>query len=136
MVWTVPTGWQTSPNPNAMRIATYRPSPDTELSVARAGGSTEANIHRWIGQFDDAGKDVRTEKTVRGLSVHIVEVSGTYLGSGMPGAAADSRAGWTLVGAVVDTPGSRYFFKLLGPGDQVGAVRPSFDALLASIAPR
>lgn len=135
--WTVPPAWQTAPNPNAVRIATYHPSASTEVSVSRAGGTTEANIQRWIGQFDDAGKDTRTEKTVRGMKVEVVEVGGTYLGSGMMvGPAAEKHPGWTLVGAVVETPGSHYFFKLLGPTDQVRAARASFDALVASIAPR
>lgn len=137
VTWTVPSGWQTSPNPNAVRIATYHPSATTEVSVSRAGGTTEANIQRWIGQFDDAGKDTRTEKTVRGMKVDIVEVKGTYLGSGMmAGPAAETHAGWSLVGAVVETPGSHYFFKLLGPADEVLAARASFDALVASITPR
>jgi hypothetical protein len=137
ITWTVPSGWQTAPSPNAMRIATYHPSPSTELSVSRAGGATEANIQRWIGQFDDAGKDTRDERTVRGMKVVVVEVAGTYLGGGMmPGPAAEKHTRWSLVGAVVETPGSHYFFKLLGPTDQVQAARPSFDTLLASIAPR
>jgi hypothetical protein len=137
ITWKVPESWQTAPNPNPMRVATYRPSPQTEVSVARAGGSTEANIERWIGQFDDASHEVRTEKTVRGLAVRIVEVSGTYAGGGMAPGTSESHPGWTLVGAVVETPDSpHYFFKLLGPTEQVRAARASLDALLASIAPR
>ena len=136
ITWKVPPTWQTGTNPNAMRIATYHPSPDTDVSVSRAGGSSDANIERWIGQFDDAGQDKRTEKTVRGLDVKLVEVSGTYVGGGMmPAAAAEPHGGWMLVGAVVETAGSHYFFKLLGPAAQVRAARPSFDSLIASLAP-
>jgi hypothetical protein len=136
VTWRVPERWQTAPNPNAMRIATYHPSADTEVTVSRAGGATEANLQRWIGQFDETGADTRTEKTVRGLAVKIVEVSGTYLGGGMmPGPSRESHRGWTLVGAVVETPGTHYFFKLLGPAAEVRTARASFDALLASIGP-
>jgi hypothetical protein len=137
ITWKVPEGWKEAPNPSAMRIATYHPSPGTEVIVARAGGSTEANIHRWIGQFDDAGKDTSSEKSVHGLGVKIVEVSGTYTGGGgMPGAPSEPKRGWTLVGAVVETPGAHYFFKMLGPTEQVHAARASFDALIGSITPR
>jgi hypothetical protein len=141
LIWETPHGWQAVPNPNAMRIATYRPLADSsdapEISVARAGGTTEANIQRWLAQFDDTGADKRTETKVHGLDVTVVEVSGTYMGgSMMSGAQASSHAGWTLVGAVVPTAGSTYFFKLLGPTAKVRAARASFDALVGSISPR
>jgi hypothetical protein len=134
--WTAPPGWTPAPNPNAMRIATYHPSADTDVSVARAGGATDANIQRWVGQFDDAGPDKHTERTVRGLVVKMVEVSGTYSGAGMmTNAPSEPHPGWALVGAVVETPGVHYFFKMVGPIDQVRAARASFDVMIASISP-
>jgi hypothetical protein len=137
ITWDVPTGWKTLPNPNAMRIATYRPaSGDSELIAARAGGSTDANIQRWIGQFDEPAQSQRSRRTVHGFRVEVVEIRGTYAGSGMmPGAPSEPHPGWTLLGAVVETPGSHYFFKLIGPSDQVQATHASFDALIASIRP-
>jgi hypothetical protein len=138
--WAVPRGWQTMPNPNAMRIATYRPSGEpgdaAEISVARAGGTTEANIQRWLDQFDGRGAERRTETKVHGLDVTIVEVSGTYMGGSMMPGAQTAHPGWTLVSAIVATPGSPYFFKLLGPSAKVAAARASFDVLVASLAPR
>jgi hypothetical protein len=139
--WKAPESWQTAPNPNAMRIATYRvpaapgDSEGAEATVARAGGTPEANIARWIGQFSDAGRDKRTETVVRGLKVHVVEVSGTYLSGGMMGGAASPHPDWTLVGAVIDAPGSPYFFKLTGPKATVARSRASFDAWTASVTP-
>src|ERR1700733_13505565 len=140
--WTVPESWQSVASPSSMRIATYRirPAPgDTdgaEVSVARAGGSKEANIQRWIGQFDDAGKDTREEKTVRGLKVTIVTVSGTYQGGGMmAGAATPAHAKWALLAAIVETPGMPYFFKLTGPLATAKAARSAFDTMIASITP-
>jgi hypothetical protein len=135
--WTAPSGWVAAANPSAMRIATYHPSADTDVSVARAGGSTDANIQRWVGQFDDAGADKHTERTVHGLAMKMVEVTGTYAGGGMMATTpAEPHRGWALVGVVVETPGTHYFFKMVGPVDQVRAARPSFDAMIASIAPR
>jgi hypothetical protein len=136
ITWKVPPGWVAAANPNAMRLATYHPSPEVDVSVARAGGTTDANIQRWVGQFDDAGADLHTERTVHGLSVKMVEVSGTYTGAGMmTGAAAEPHRNWTLVGVVVETPGAHYFFKMVGPVDRVHAARASFDAMVASVAP-
>lgn len=135
VAWKAPAGFREAPSPSSFRLATYRVSlagrDDAELSVSRAGGSTEANIERWIGQFDDAGKDERSQKTVRGMKVTIVEVSGTYLGGGMrPDEAAQKRAGWSLLGAIVEGEGTPYFFKLVGPRETVRSARAAFLAML------
>ncbi len=136
IAWTVPKGWHTASNPNAMRIATYRPAENCELSVVRAGGTTDANIQRWIGQFDEPAHSQRTRKLVQGLRVEVVDIGGTYAGGGMmPGSPAEPHAGWKLLGAVVETPGSHYFFKLVGPSAEVTAAHASFDALIASVRP-
>ena len=109
IVWKVPAKWTVVPNPNTMRLATYHVpaaagAPDeAELSVTRAGGSTEANVQRWIGQFADAGPDKRTEKKVHGLKIAMVEVSGTFQAGGMTPEAKGPRPGWSLRGAVVET---------------------------------
>jgi hypothetical protein len=137
IAWTVPSGWQNAPNASAMRLATYHPSPAVDVSVSRAGGATDANIQRWLHQFDGAAVPKRTDTTVKGIDVHEVEVSGTYLGGGMmTGTASEPHPGWSLVGAVVETKGSHYFFKMVGPADQVGSAKAGFDALVHSITPK
>jgi hypothetical protein len=144
LTWKTPSGWQTAANPSAMRLATYRiphvagDSDDAEVSVIRAGGSTEANIQRWLGQFEEAGQDKRTTKTVQGFKVTIVEVSGTFMGGGPMmgggGAAPSAHKGWTLLAAIVETAESPYFFKMTGPSATVKAAHPGFDALIDSVA--
>ena len=125
-----------------MRLATYRipraagDTEDTDLSVVRAGGTPEANIERWVGQFDNAGKDVRTVKLVHGLKVTIVEVKGAFLGGGMTADnTPSSHPGWALLGAIVEARDMPYFFKMTGPAKSVAAARPAFDALIASATP-
>jgi hypothetical protein len=141
ITWKAPAKWTAAPNTNSMRLATYRVPPasgaeEAELTVVHAGGSTEANFQRWVGQFEDASPAARTQKTVHDQVVSIIEVSGTFRGGGMsaPGTAA-SHPGWTLLGAVVETDQGPYFFKLTGPSATVRAAHPDFDALVASIAP-
>jgi hypothetical protein len=111
---------------------------ETEISVARAGGSADANIARWAGQFEGGPAPKRTDEKIHGLDVTVVEMSGTYSGGAMmPGVAATPHAGWTLVGAIARPQGgATYFFKLLGPTAKVHEVRPSFDTFLASLTPR
>jgi hypothetical protein len=140
--WVAPPTWKMLPNPSTMRLATYRipraagDTQDTDLSVVQAGGTTDANIDRWLGQFDQAGKDTRTVRVVHGMKVTIVEVQGNYLGGGMT---ADnkpaSNPGWALLAAIVETPGIPTFFKMVGPAKSVAAARPAFGALLASVTP-
>jgi hypothetical protein len=136
IAWTVPAGWQTAANPSAMRLATYHPSPSVDVSVSRAGGASDANIQRWVHQFDGSSAPKRTDTTVKGLDVHEVEVSGAYLGGGMmTGTASESHPGWTLVGAIVETRGPHYFFKMIGPAADVTAAKKAFEAMLQGITP-
>jgi hypothetical protein len=125
-----------------MRIATYRvpKAPEDaeggEATVSRVGGTPEANIARWIGQFQSHGPEKRTESVVRGLQVHVVEVEGTFLsGSMMAGSAGTPKPGWMLLGAVIEAAGTPYFFKVTGPKATISAARTSFDAWIASITP-
>ncbi|MEO7110486.1 MAG: hypothetical protein ABI183_08625 [Polyangiaceae bacterium] len=138
--WTVPINWKTVDNPSTMRLATYevpRASGDVDradLSVVRAGGTAEANAQRWVGQFDEAGRDTRSIETIRGVKVTIAEVSGTYLGGGaMGGSNASPKIKWALLGAIVEGRGLPYFFKLVGPIASVRAARPAFDAMIATL---
>jgi hypothetical protein len=137
--WTAPARWQVMPNPSNMRLATYRvprapgDAADGDLSVTRAGGSAEANIERWIGQFDESARQTarRTTRKVGSLDVSIVEIQGTYT-AGM-GAGGSAQTGWALLGAIVLTPGTPHFFKLTGPAKSVLAARTEFDALIGSL---
>jgi hypothetical protein len=136
LAWKMPAAWQEVPNPNAMRLATYRAPGGVEIAVSRAGGATDANIERWVSQFDDVGHDGRAEKTVRGLHVVTVDVTGTYVGGGMAmGAPAQPRPDWALVGCIVESRSPSYFFKMTGPAAAVRAARPAFDRFIDGITP-
>jgi hypothetical protein len=149
IVWIDPPGWQKLPPSSSMRKATYKvpaaakDSEDGELAIfyfgAGQGGSTEANIQRWISQFPDAKPSdaKRSQRTVGGMSQTIVEVEGTY-SSGMPGgppSAATPKGQYRLIGAVVETPAGPYFFKMTGPKKTVEAARGAFFTMLDSVKP-
>jgi hypothetical protein len=140
LVWKVPAKWTVAPNASTMRLATYRVPPAgaseaAELTVVRAGGSTDANLQRWVEQFTDAEPARRTKQTVRGFAVSLLEVSGTFTAGAMGQTPAGPRRDWMLLGAVVETPEGAYFFKLTGPRASVRAARSDFDALVKSLAP-
>lgn len=142
LMWTAPASWIVIPNASPMRIVTYRVSEQAdaaEVSVTRAGGSPDANIQRWMSQFDGAREGRRASTRVRGIDVTLIEISGVYRGGamGMSGSASEPHPGWALVAAIAQPPvGRPYFFKLLGPSASVGNARESFDALVASLGPR
>jgi hypothetical protein len=145
VTWTDPVGWHRLAPSNSMRKATYKipaeakDPEDAEMAVfyfgRDEGGSTEANIQRWIAQFPDTKPDAvkRTERSANGMKQTLVEVEGTYSGSGMPGTPAAPKSNYRLLGAVVETPLGSYFFKLTGPKKTVEAARGACLTLLDSV---
>lgn len=148
--YTVPAAWTRVPAPSDMRAAQYRipktgaDAEDGELVLfffgKGQGGGAEQNLDRWYGQFkqDDGrpSKDaaVVTTRTVNGLKVTSVDLSGTYrpapMGGGGP---TKEKPGYRMLAAVVEGPGGPWFFRVTGPSATVVAAKPGFDALLASV---
>jgi hypothetical protein len=144
--WTAPAGWKGEAE-RPMRLATYTLAPNAECAVyffgAGQGGSVEANMDRWIGQFVQAdGKPsksaaIMAKRTIHGWPVTTVDVSGAYTGMGGPMAKSDAPAmpGYRLLAAIVEGPQGSVFFKCTGPAKTIAANRPAFDKMLASIGP-
>lgn len=142
LAWKAPEKWQLVPNPSTMRLATYRiphapgDAEDPEATITQAGGTVEANTQRWIGQFGPEGAKTakRSNRTVHGLEVAIVEVEGKFAN----GMGKDSReeADWAMLGAIVQTAGMPHFIKLTGPVKSVKAARADFDSLVGSVSPK
>ncbi|HEY1957259.1 MAG TPA: hypothetical protein VGH28_16685 [Polyangiaceae bacterium] len=133
LTWKAPAKWTKVPNPNAMRLATYKISDDTELVVTRAGGDLQSNIERWKGQFEGEAVVQQSQKKVHDLRVTIVKIEGTY-GGGMDPSAAPHE-GWTMLAAIVETPEQPYFFKIVGPSATVTAAEKPFDEMIEALAP-
>jgi hypothetical protein len=153
--WTAPEGLVEKKMRSPMRKATYAvpraegDPEDGDLSVSTAGGTVSMNVDRWVKQFtsDVAGEPVaskRSERTVNGLTVTIVELAGTYhpmaMGPQKPGEGGAEKRGSMLLGAVVSPPpgrrGELWFFKLTGPKKTVEGARARFDALVDSVKVR
>lgn len=131
----------------SMRAAEYglEGEPQAELGVfyfgADQGGSVDANITRWLGQFtqadgsDTKAKAVREQATFGGVPVTTIEVTGAFSGGmAMPGAPAPGAiADAMLLGAIANGPQGPVFFKLTGPRPAVERARDAFRALLESL---
>lgn len=143
--WTMPPRWKTGPE-KPMRAATYLVPPaagdseGAECAVfVNIGGGVNANIKRWIGQFDQPdgssseAKAKQNKETINGLSVTTVDLTGTFAGGGMAmGQPAAKKENYRLLGAIVETPQGETFFKLTGPVKTMAAAQGEFQALLKS----
>jgi hypothetical protein len=142
--WSDPPGWTRVATPSPMRLATYKlpraagVTEDAEMTVFHfgggQGGSVEANFDRWLSQFNvDKSAAQRSDRSANGLSIHLLEIpKGTFTNTMKAGDTA-SKAGFGLLGAVVETPGGPYFFKITGPAKTLEAARPAFIAMLDGV---
>jgi len=98
-----------------------------------SGGSVDANIERWVGQFQtESGGAVpaptRTTSTIGSLTVTAIDVSGTYVAQVRPGSAERfNKPNFRMWAAVVETPKGPYFVKLTGPARTVTHVLTNGD---------
>ena len=119
----VPAGWLVETPSSSMRTAEYRlPSAagDASLAVFRfgpgRGGGIEANIERWLGQFQQpdgrSSRDVArlwTEE-IDGISAHLVDISGTFSVGTMSGGSGEPQADYTMLGAILEAPNGLFVF--------------------------
>lgn len=132
----VPEGWESRPPSNRMRAAEVAapgigdsPGPVTAFSLA--GGSIDANIDRWAGQFADPDATrSRETREIGGRTVHLVEMAGSFRGMGGP-----LQEGTTMLAAIVEQPGQpSVFVKLTGPSAAVDAAKPAWNAMIESLS--
>ena len=147
--FTTPEGWEPRAGSSTMRVAEFvLPARDgaagnAELVVyyfGGSGGSVDANIQRWLGQMQQpdgrATADVATRdtRTVNGLRVSLLDVSGTYVAEVRPGATEKHNSpGFRMRTAVVETARGPYYVKLVGPAQTVAAWNTSIDQFLGSL---
>lgn len=144
--WTTPARWQAGPE-KAMRAATYLipaaagDSEGGECAVfVGIGGGVDANIKRWIGQFQQAdgssseAKAKQKKETINGFPVTTVDLTGIYTGSGIAmGQTSVKKSDYRLLGAIIESPSGDVFFKMTGPLKTMAAAQGDFQALLKSV---
>ncbi len=148
----LPEGWKVETPSSGMRKAQYSlPSPSGKGEGATfvvfhfgrsQGGSVGENLARWDGQFKQpngmSSSDVAsvTEKSVSGMQVTVVDVSGTYapsaMGPMMP--RAGPKPDYRMLAAIVESQEGPYFFKLTGPIGTVTHWQASFNEFIGSVS--
>jgi hypothetical protein len=149
--WAIPQGWATGAA-KSMRLDTYIIAAEgddidsAECAVfyfgSTSGGTIEANLTRWAGQFEqpDGSNSMDGAKigslTVSGLNITTIDLTGDYLVSGAMMQVTGKKPGYMLLGAIVEGPEGSVFFKLTGPENTVKSAKSGFDGLLQSIKPK
>lgn len=151
--WTAPATWKAEAQ-RPMRLATYTiPAVSGDQNSGECivsyfgqgqGGAVDANVDRWVGQFQQANgkpsKDAAKveKKTVHGLKVTTIDVSGAYTGMGGPMAAPGGppKTGYRLLGAIIEGPQGSVFFKFTGPAKTVAQNQAGFDKMITTISPQ
>ena len=140
--WIVPASWKPQAA-KGMRIATYDSpaAPGSEAGECGVfyfgkgqGGGVEENFDRWMKQFEGAASAKKAERTVHGLRIHTLDVSGTYVASGGPMMQPQGKKpGYRLLGAIVEAPQGLVFFKCIGPSATIAKAQTDFEVLLGSV---
>ena len=150
----VPASWHRQPSTTPFRLAQYA-IPHAPGDTAPAsfiifyfgpgqGGSAEANIQRWIGMMRQPnGKDShavahRGQIQRPGLRISTLDVTGTYMESPNPFTTETIPRPHSRMLAAVSEPAKpnnagSFFLRLVGPARTVGAAKPGWDAMLASV---
>ncbi len=113
------------------------------MTVMGAGGSVQANVDRWFGQFSQAdGSDTKDKAATKklklaGCQVTIVDIIGTYKDAPagpFAGGKAVDRPDYRMLAAIVETPDrGNYFLKFYGPGKTVEKYAEGFRTMIEGL---
>ena len=132
-----PADWQWIESTSAMRKAQLKISSTDKKETAEVvffyfgeggGGGTQANIDRWLGQFEEPKDKIHSkveEASVSGRKVTYVQAEGTYL-SGMPGGPKTPQKNTVLMGAILESSHGNVFIRATGPAGLVKSAQPAF----------
>lgn len=134
-------------------VASNSPMRKAELSFAGAdgtaevtffhfgagqGGNPQANIKRWLGQFQEPVESLQAStasQTIGQTQVTLLSARGTFL-SGMPGQPTTPMPGYALRGAILENSGGDVYVKMTGPQATVDAGAEAFDKMVLDAAAR
>jgi hypothetical protein len=141
-----PDGWISEQPSSSMRVAQYKlpgEAGDASLVVyyfgPGQGGSTDANLERWIGQMQQpdgssSRAKAKTETTtVNGMNLTLLDVTGTFSAGDMTGGGSGQAIpNARMRAAVIETPKGAYYIKLVGPEKTVERWDAGYMAFIKS----
>jgi len=149
LVFACQEGWIEEQPSSDMRAVQYRltgagiDSGDASLVVYHfggAGGSAEANLERWVSQFEQpdgspsADRMERQEGVLNGRAILEVELSGIFVAETFPGSGERvHRPNTRMLAAILQSDHGPYYIKMVGPASAVIRWEPSYRAFLEAI---
>ena len=128
-----PAAWKTVPKGQMLEHEFKAPAEgenSARITIMSASGSIDANIERWIGQFDGATK--------ADTKIHIVEISGTFKesmgGPFAPNAGTKKKENYKMLGAILELKdGAKVFIKATGPKETIADLRDAMVKMLEGL---
>ena len=126
--------------PSEGTAADGTPAQPGRMTVMGAGGTVQANIDRWYGQFTQPdGSETKTKATTKklelaGCKVTLVDIPGTYKdspGGPFAGGRTVERPDYRMLAAIVETADrGNYFLKFYGPAKTVTTHADGFRTMV------
>lgn len=146
IAWAPPETW-TAQHDLPMRIATYViPWAEGDAEPGECGvfyfgkdqgGDVDLNIERWGAQFMGESIAQKTTTTYNDFNVVIVRIEGAYLAPAGPMQESQGlKTNYKLLGAIVEAPEGRVFFKCTGPAKTIEQAEPAFLEMMNSLEKR
>lgn len=95
-------------------------------------GGIEANVKRWIGQFEGTPEVKREDLEMNGTKIALLTATGTFLDGAPMSPQKTPRPNYTLLGAVLEGSQSSCFIKLTGPKADVAKMQDAFKKMSLS----
>jgi len=145
---TLPAEWErVEPRSQMITHEFSIPAPDEgddpgRMTIMAAGGSIEANIDRWVGQFRTSTGQLLGEndkkvsvKEVGDTKVHLVDLRGDFFDQPRgPFGPKVQHSDYRLLGAIIPTAGhGTWFVKFYGPEETVTAAEQGFNKMVETI---
>jgi hypothetical protein len=146
IAWEVPAPFQTQTPSSSMRAAEYLfPEEEGERAATMTvfffgpgqGGSVEANIARWVGQFTlpEGTEPNISRREVNGLPVTVIDVTGSFNGGDMGSPSGAPSTDQRMLAAIVEGPEAPVFFKMIGGTSLMARAETPFTELVESFRP-
>jgi hypothetical protein len=140
---TPPPGWPRKPASSPFVIAEFvlpraeGDAADGRLTISTAGGSVQANIDRWKGQFEpQPDNSSQEEVTIGSTKATIVDLSGTFNDQRGPFAPGERRPGYRMIAAVIPADGQLHFVKATGPQKTIAAHAAAIQQFIRTAQPK
>jgi len=130
----VPTAWDEQPESEFYEAKYLIASDEGEmmLTLTTMGGGIEANLQRWVGQFqlDSGDRPRRDTLSIDGAKSQWLDVRGTF--RSQVGSTPGPHQDWRLLGVAIPMSRRPFLLKLVGPRAAVSSFEDEFRGFVRS----